>query len=70
MKKAGAQSVNLGYYADWFRNALIARDSQPCIPSRKNHKVTVPHDPTVYKTNHKIENMFARLIDWRRIAAR
>ena len=59
-----------GYDADWFRNALIARDIQSCIPSRKNRKVVIPHDKTLYKMRHKIENMFARLKDWRRIAMR
>jgi hypothetical protein len=37
------------------------------LPSRKNRKVAIPHDKTLYKTRHKIENMFARLKDWRRI---
>ena len=59
-----------GYDADWFRNALMARDIQPCIPSRKNRKLAIPHDTTLYKTRHKIENLFARLKDWRRIATR
>jgi len=48
----------------------IARHSPPAIPSRKNRKVAISHDPTLYKTRHKIENMFARLKDWRRIATR
>ena len=66
--RAGALLSDNGCDAEWFRNALIARDIQPCIPSRKNRKVVIPHDPTLYKTRHKIENMFARLKDWRRIA--
>ncbi len=64
------RATDRGYDADWLRNALIARDIQPCIPSRKNRKVAIPHDPTLYKTRHKIENMFARLKDWRRISTR
>ncbi len=67
---AGALLADRGYDADWFRNALIARDIQPCIPSRKNRKLVIPHDTTLYKTRHKIENMFARLKDWRRVATR
>lgn len=59
-----------GYDADWFRNALIAREIQPCIPSRRNRKVAIPHDPTLCKARHKIETMFARLKGWRRIATR
>ena len=70
LPKAGVLLADRGYDADLFRNALIARDIQPCIPSRKNRKVAIPHDATLYKTRHKIENMFARLKDWRRIATR
>ena len=32
--------------------------------------MAILHDATRYKTRHKIENMFARLKDWRRIASR
>ena len=53
-----------GYDANWFRNALIDRGIQPCIPSRKNRLVQIPHDPVLYRQRHKIENMFARLKDW------
>jgi transposase len=59
LPKAGALLADRGYDADWFCNALIARDIQPCIPSRKNRMVVIPHDKTLYKTRHKIENMFA-----------
>ena len=62
--------MNNGCDADWFSNALIARDIQPCIPSRKNRKVVIPHDPTLCKTRQKIENIFARPKDWRVIANR
>ena len=59
-----------GYDADWFRNALIERKIQPCIPSRRCRKVPIPHDAILYKQRHRIENSFARLKDWRRIATR
>ena len=59
-----------GYDADWFRNELKERDIAPCIPSRKNRKKPIPHDADRYKARHKIEVMFGRLKDWRRIATR
>ena len=59
-----------GYDADWFRNALDEMGISPCIPSRKNRKQTIPHDEERYKARHKIEVMFGRLKDWRRIAMR
>jgi putative transposase len=59
-----------GYDADWFRRELLQRGVMPCIPSRCNRKIQVPYDVTLYKRRHKIENMFGRLKDWRRIATR
>ena len=38
-----------GYDANWFRNALIDREIIPCIPSKKNRKVQIEHDATLYK---------------------
>ena len=58
------------YDADWFRNALIDMNTTPCIPPKKNRKVPIPHDATLYKKRHKIENMFGKLKDWRRIHTR
>lgn len=67
---AGALLADRGYDADWFRNGLIEMGISPCIPSRAGRKVTIPHDAKLYRQRHKIENMFARLKDWRRIATR
>ncbi|MEO0637800.1 MAG: IS5 family transposase, partial [Pseudomonadota bacterium] len=59
-----------GYDADWYRVALEDKGITPCIPSRKGRKVPIPYDVDRYKKRHKIENSFARLKDWRRIATR
>jgi transposase len=59
-----------GYDAGWFRTALTARGITPCIPSRANRTVPIPHDRTLYRKRHKIENMFGKLKDWRRIHTR
>ena len=59
-----------GYDADWFRAALATRKIAACIPSRKNRKVPIPHDAVLYRQRHKIEIMFGRLKDWRRIHTR
>ena len=59
-----------GYDAAWFRNALTARGITPCIPSKANRKIPIPHDRTLYRQRHRIENMFGRLKDWRRIHTR
>jgi len=59
-----------GYDADWFRNALMARGITPCIPSKINRKIQIPHNRSIYRQRHKIENMFGKLKDWRRIHTR
>lgn len=59
-----------GYDADWFRDALTARGISACIPSKTNRKVPIPHDPALHRQRHKIENMFGKLKDWRRIHTR
>jgi transposase len=59
-----------GYDADWFRQALIGRGTTPCIPSKANRKVQIDYDKALYRRRHKIENMFGRLKDWRRIHTR
>ena len=59
-----------GYDADWFRAALAARGIVACIPSKTNRKVPIPHDAGLYRRRHKIEIMFGRLKDWRRIHTR
>ena len=59
-----------GYDADWFRAALADRGIQPCIPSKSNRKVQIPYDRSLYRHGHKIENMFGKLTDWRRINIR
>ena len=59
-----------GYDADWFRRALRNKGITPCIPGRRRRKEPVLYDKELYKQRHKIESMFGRLKDWRRIATR
>lgn len=59
-----------GCDSDRFRKALTAEGIMPCIPPRKNRKVQIDYNKTLYKQRHKIENMFGRIKDWRRIAMR
>jgi putative transposase len=59
-----------GYDSNRFRQALTARGIGPCIPSRRGRKQRIPHDRKLYRQRHRIENMFGRLKDWRRIAMR
>jgi transposase len=41
---AKAMLGDRGYDADWFREALTERGIAPCIPSKTNRKLAIPHD--------------------------
>ncbi len=59
-----------GYDSNRFRAALAARGIEPCIPSTRSRKAPLPYDKLLYRQRHRIENMFGRLKDWRRVATR
>jgi transposase len=59
-----------GYDSTWFRQALTAKGIAPCIPSSRSRKRPYPYDKALYRQRHKIENLFAKLKDWRRVATR
>ena len=69
LPKASELLGDKGYDADWFRQALAERGIAACIPSnptaRSRSTMTA-----LYRQRHKIENMFGRLKDWRRIHTR
>ncbi len=57
-----------GYDADWFRDALQAKGIQSCIPGRRSRNEPVRHDKRRYRRRNRIEIMFGRLKDRRRVA--
>jgi transposase len=59
-----------GHDADWFREALKDKGLKPFIPGRKSRGKPIKHDKRRYKRRNRIEIMFGRLKDWRRIATR
>ena len=59
-----------GYDADWFREALKDKGIRPCIPGRKSRGKAVSYDKRRYRRRNRIEIMFGRLKDWRRVATR
>ncbi len=70
MPKARELLADRGYDADWFRQAPAKRKTTACIPSKSNRKAPIPHDRELYRQRHKIENMFGRIKDWRRVHTR
>jgi transposase len=59
-----------GYDADWYREALQDKGITPCIPGRKSCAKPVKYDKRRYRRRNRIEIMFGRLKDWRRLATR
>ena len=59
-----------GYDSDAFRDALTKRGITPCITPRANRRLPATYCKALCKQRHEIENMFARLKDWRRISMR
>ncbi|MBC6404084.1 MAG: transposase, partial [Hyphomonadaceae bacterium] len=59
-----------GYDSDEYRKALMAKGITPCIPPRQGRRSPAQFCKTTYKQRHKVENVFAMLKDWRRVATR
>jgi transposase len=65
---AEAGHAGLGAECKCFRQALVRRGIEPCIPSSRGRKLPIAWDKTLHRQRHNIENMFGRLKDRRRIA--
>ena len=59
-----------GYDSNAFRAALADRGIDACIPPLKHRLIQHPYDTAIYRHRHRIENMFGKLKDWRRIHTR
>lgn len=59
-----------GYDADHLRAALAARKIKAVIPSTTSRRRPIPYDKVAYRNRNRIERMFCRLKDFRRIATR
>lgn len=70
MPKAEWRLADRGHDADRLRDRLEAKGIQACIPGRKSRKTPVKDDRRRDKRRHRIEIMFGRLKDWRRVATR
>lgn len=59
-----------GYGANWRRATLRDQGTIPVIPGRCNRKRPILYDERRYKDRWRVEAMFCRLKDFRRIATR
>jgi transposase len=67
LPKADWLLADRAYYADWLREALKDKRIKPCIPCRKSRGKPIKYDKRRYKRRNRIEIMFGRLKDWRRV---
>jgi transposase len=59
-----------GFDADWFREALINKKITPCIPGDTSRDKPIKYDKDRYRKRNRIDIMFGRLKDRRRMATR
>ena len=59
-----------GYDANRLRARIRARGVIPVIPGRRNRKRPIQYDELRYRDRWRIEVMFGRLKDFRRVATR
>ncbi|QCO54397.1 ATP-binding cassette domain-containing protein [Pseudorhodobacter turbinis] len=53
-----------------YTKQMIAALPQPCIPGRKSRNKGIRYDKRRYRRRNRIEWMFGRLKDWRRVSTR
>src|SRR3954447_55548 len=70
LPSAATLIADRGYDSAGFREALTAKGIEPCIPSSQSRKVPYASNKLLYRQRHKVENLFAKLKDWQRIATR
>jgi transposase len=70
LPKPKALLADKGYDGDRFRENLLMRGILPIIPPRSNRKVPVHPDYRRYKDRNRVERMFGKLKQQRRIATR
>ena len=61
---------DMGYDSDAHRDFLRSNNNIPVIPGRKNRKVKLIYDKTIYKLRRHIEILFGKLKENRRLAVR
>lgn len=59
-----------GYDSDAHRSKLRAHHNVPVIPGRKNRKIEIIYDKTVYNWRRRIEMFFGKIKENRRLAVR
>jgi transposase len=69
-QKADAVLADKAYDSNDLRELISSMKAEAVIPSKRNRKVFIPHDETVYKHRNQIERCFGRMKHFRRFATR
>jgi len=59
-----------GYDANHLRHFLAEQQAEAVIPSTRSRRNPIPYDTIAYRERNRIERMWCRLKDWRRVATR
>lgn len=68
--EAGMLVADRGYDSDPLRIWLYERDITPCIPPKSNRRNPLPYRRSSYRKRHLVENFFAHIKTFRRVATR
>jgi transposase len=69
-QQAGAVLADKAYDSNGLRETIAQMEAQEVIPSKRNRKLSIPHDTELYKQRNRIERCFGRLKHFRRFATR
>ncbi|KTT69924.1 transposase [Sphingomonas endophytica] len=58
------------YDGNDLRSQIAAMGAEAVIPSKRNRKVAIPHDTSIYRHRNQVERCFGRLKHFRRFATR
>jgi transposase len=58
------------YDADHLRRRLAEQQAEAVIPSTTSRRKPIPYNKRAYRARNRIERMWCRIKDWRRIATR
>jgi transposase len=65
----GRVVADRGYSSTAWRGAIRAAGAEPVVPAQPTHPA-VAYDRAAYRRRHRIENLWARLKEWRALATR
>lgn len=65
----GQAVCDRGYSSQAWRQRIRAAGAEPVVPANPTHP-SMHYDRTAYARRHRVENLWARLKEWRAIATR